>query len=119
MKNRKLIFLDINNVVYTDDKINDEAMKAFGGMREVAEIINTDDGSDLLMPTFDDTANEGKITAENTDVGTDDVAFGQTSMGAFMYTSGVYLLPVQLLQDSKYRAHIYRDEGPYRGSKKA
>lgn len=28
MKNRKLIFLDINNVVYTDDKINNEAMKA-------------------------------------------------------------------------------------------
>lgn len=80
----------------------DEAMKAFGGMREVAEIINTDDGSDLLMPTFDDTANTASITDENTDVGTDDVAFGQTSMGAFMYTSGVYLIPIQLLQDSKF-----------------
>lgn len=79
----------------------DEAMKAYGGMREVATIMQTETGSDLLLPTFDDTANTGKITAENADVGTDDLAFGQTSIGAFMYTSGVYLVPLQLLQDSK------------------
>lgn len=78
----------------------DEALKAFGGMRDVAEIINTSNGSDLLFPTFDDTANEADITAENTDIGTDNLAFGQTTIGAHMYTSGVYLVPVQLLQDS-------------------
>lgn len=79
-----------------------ETKKAFGGVRSVAEIIDTDTGQDLPWPTNDDTANMGAILAENTQVTEQDVTMGQKTLHAFMYTSKLVRVSLQLLQDSGF-----------------
>lgn len=78
------------------------AMRAYGGMREVATIISTDSGADMPMPTNNDTGNSGSIIAENTAQSTVDVTFGQIILRAFMYTSGIVPVSYQLLQDTAF-----------------
>lgn len=79
-----------------------EAMRQFGGMLQVAEIINTDDGANLQWPTNDDTANVGSILAENTQVTEQDVTLGTNALDAFMYTSRLVRTSLQLIQDSAF-----------------
>ena len=79
-----------------------DAQKAFGGMLNAATIIDTSTGASLPMPTANDTNNEGAILAENTQVSTQDVTFGQTSLNAWTYTSKLVLVSNQLLQDSAF-----------------
>lgn len=79
----------------------DEALKAYGGMLEVAEILDTGTGATLPYPTENDTANKGAIIGENTQITTvTDLAFGNINLAAFMYTSNIVLVPFQLMQDS-------------------
>lgn len=78
------------------------AMLAFGGMRQVAEIIRTDGGNPLPWPTVDDTGNEGSIIAENTQVAEQDVALGQMILDAFKFTSKLVRVPVELLEDASF-----------------
>lgn len=77
-----------------------ETMKAFGGMRQVANVISTDTGATLPWPSNNDTANLGAILDENTQQSELDVAFTTNSLGAFMYVSGIVRVSYQLLQDS-------------------
>lgn len=81
-----------------------ETMKTFGGMLQAAEILNTDDGANLQWPTNDDTANVGAILAENTQVVEQDVTLGTASLDAYMYTSKLVRVSLQLLQDSAFDA---------------
>ncbi len=78
----------------------EKVMKEFGGMRSVATILPTATGGTLLMPTTDDTSNKGAILGENTQVSEQDVTFGQVSLDAYMYTSKLVRVSLQLLQDS-------------------
>lgn len=82
----------------------DVALKAFGGMRASgAEIITTDNGQPLLLPSATDVANVGFIVSENTSISTaTPPTFGQVSLPVYMYSSGIALISVQLLQDSAY-----------------
>lgn len=80
----------------------EEAMLAFGGMRAVSTVIGSDTGATLPMPTENDTANEGVILGENTQVAPQDMAFGVTNLGAFMYSSKIVLVPIQLIQDTAF-----------------
>ena len=82
----------------------DKALKAFGGMLELGRTWTTGSGNPVDWPTFDDTASEGYILGENTDAttGSTDVAFGQKTLGAYTYTSGVIKISNQLLQDSAF-----------------
>lgn len=78
-----------------------ETMKYYGGVMESgAEVINTDSGNTIPWPTADDTGNVGAILAENAQITTQDVAFGQADLGAYMYTSRLILVSLQLLQDT-------------------
>jgi HK97 family phage major capsid protein len=79
-----------------------EALKAYGGILGLAEVLNTTSGNDLRWPTNDDTANVGAIVGENTQVGEQDFTFGNTALGAYMYTSKIVRLSFQLLQDSAF-----------------
>jgi HK97 family phage major capsid protein len=79
-----------------------ETMKAFGGVRQVAEVITTDTGATLPWPTNDDTANVGAILSENTQVTEQDVLLGQANLDAYMYTSKLIRVSLQLLQDSAF-----------------
>lgn len=76
------------------------AMKAFGGMRNVARVIPTSSGNDLPMPSMNDTSNMGELVGESAAVGNQDVAFGQIIMKAYKYSSKTVLIPIELLQDS-------------------
>lgn len=79
-----------------------EAQKAFGSVRDAAEVIETDNGASLPWPTVDDTANVGAILAENTQVTEQDVVFGTAALDAYMYTSKLVRVSLQLAQDSGF-----------------
>lgn len=77
-----------------------ETMEAFGGVRRLAEIVATDTGQTMPWPTNDDTANEGDIAAENTEVTELDLTFGERELGAYMYTSRIVKVSFQLMEDA-------------------
>jgi HK97 family phage major capsid protein len=79
-----------------------EQMNFIAAMRQLAEVITTDSGANLPWPTVDDTANEGAILAENSQVTEQDVTFGTNSLDAYMYTSKLVRVSFQLLQDSGF-----------------
>lgn len=77
-----------------------EALKAYGGMREVANVIQTSQGNPMSFPTSDGTAEEGEIVAENTAATDFDVGFGTKPLPVYKYSSKVVTIPFELLQDS-------------------
>lgn len=77
-----------------------EKLKAFGGMREVAEIITTDSGGALNFPTSDGTGEEGEIVGENVPVTGQDIVFGTAPLATFKYSSKKIALPLELIMDS-------------------
>lgn len=79
-----------------------EAIKTFGGVRNVAFELNTAAGNQLMIPTANNTAQVGAILAENAAATTSDPTFGQTSLTAYKYTSNIILVPIELLQDSAF-----------------
>lgn len=79
-----------------------EALKAFGGILQYADIITTDTGNPLSWPTADDTGNIGAILGENTQIAEQDFTFGQATLGAYTYTSKLVRVSWQLLQDSAF-----------------
>lgn len=77
-----------------------DAMKAYGGMRDVAEIITTEGGNSLSWPTSDGTAEVGEIVAENGAATGADITFGTAAVNPYMYSSKKIALPWQLISDS-------------------
>lgn len=75
-------------------------LKAYGGMREVAEIITTDSGNPLSFPTNDGTGEVGEIVGENVAAGSGETAFGTLPLNVFKYSSKKIALPIELVQDS-------------------
>jgi HK97 family phage major capsid protein len=80
----------------------ERAMLAFGGMRQVSQVIRTDTGSDMPWPTANDTTNKGHIVGENVAVAQTPVSTGAMRLGAYKYTSDELLVPVELLDDSAF-----------------
>ncbi|MFJ4712716.1 phage major capsid protein [Streptomyces sp. NPDC088785] len=79
-----------------------EAQKFYSSMRDVAEVITTESGATLPWPTNDDTANVGAILAENTQVTEQDITFGTKDVDAYVYTSKLVRVSLQLLNDSAF-----------------
>lgn len=77
-----------------------DALKAYGGMRELAEILTTDGGNALGFPTSDGTAETGEIVAENGPASSGDITFGTAAVNPYMYSSKKIALPWQLISDS-------------------
>lgn len=77
-----------------------DALKAFGGMREVAQVITTAGGNALNWPTSDGTAEVGEIVAENAAATGADITFGTVAVNPHKYSSKKIALPVELIQDS-------------------
>lgn len=80
------------------------SMAAFGPMLDpgITRQINTTSGNPLPWPTMDDTSNKGALLTENTQDGEQDVTFGQKQLDAYMYTSKIVRVSLQLLQDSAF-----------------
>lgn len=77
-----------------------DALKAFGGMREVADIIETDSGNDWNYPASDGTAEEGEIVGQNAPATGADISFSQVPLVVYKYSSKKIALPWELIQDS-------------------
>lgn len=77
-----------------------ETMKQFGGVMEVANVLQTDSGNKLPWPTNDDTANVGEQIGENTPVTDLDLVFGSRELDAFIFSSKMVKVPWALLQDT-------------------
>ncbi len=77
-----------------------DSLKAFGGMRSVATIINTANGQSLNFPTSDGTSEVGAIVAENAAASTGEITFGTVAVNPYKYSSNKIALPWELIQDS-------------------
>ncbi len=77
-----------------------ETMKYFGGVLQVAELVNTSSGNPLPWPTNDDTGNVGEILEEGSAVTEQDVAFGQKALGAYTASSKMIRVSNLLLVDT-------------------
>lgn len=77
-----------------------DALKEFGGMREVATAMPTDSGAPMNWPTSDGTAEEGEIVGENAAATTGDITFNSVAVNPFKYSSRKIALPIELIQDS-------------------
>lgn len=77
-----------------------DAMKAYGGMREVAQVISTDNGQNLSYPTSDGTAEVGEIVGQNSGATLGELTFGTVALNVFYYSSKKIALPYELVQDS-------------------
>ena len=78
----------------------EEAMRAYGGMLEVSNVIRTTSGALMNFPTTDATAEEGEIVGQNQGATDGDTTFGNTTLGVFRYSSKKIALPWELVQDS-------------------
>lgn len=76
------------------------AMKAFGGMRQVATRIQTGSGASMNFPATDPTAEEGEIVGQNGAVSGLDTVFSNLALAVFKYSSKKIALPFELVQDS-------------------
>lgn len=77
-----------------------ERMKAFGGVRQVANTLATDHGRDIEYPTTDATSETGEIIAENVTATEADATFGVLTLKAYKYSSKFIAVPFELLQDT-------------------
>lgn len=77
-----------------------EALKAYGGMREVANVVRTAQGNPINWPTSDGTSEVGELIAQNTTATDADATFGVKTIGAYKFSSKIVTVPIELLQDS-------------------
>jgi len=83
----------------------DKQMAIWGPMWDASIVreLTTATGNVLPWPTVNDTANTGRIKAENASVdddGTDDVVFAEKTLNAYIYDTGMIRVPLELLTDS-------------------
>lgn len=84
-----------------------EAMKAFGGVRSVATIIQTGTGAQMNFPTADATSEEGEIVGQNVGAGLGETSFGNIAMDVYKYSSKKIAVPFELVQDSMFDIEGY------------
>jgi HK97 family phage major capsid protein len=77
-----------------------DALKAYGGMRAVADVIQTTGFGDLNYPTSDGTSETGEQIAQNTTANALDPSFGVVTISPYKYSSKIVAVPFELLQDS-------------------
>lgn len=105
------------------------AMKAFGGTAEDFEPIETESGQPMQWAVVDPTTTVGQLVGsatttggnsqtpgsgsgsaganENFGVGDLDYLFGTATLGAYMYTSGVQKISIQLANDSAFNIDAF------------
>ncbi|HHT0431645.1 TPA: phage major capsid protein [Raoultella ornithinolytica] len=84
-----------------------DAMKAYGGIASVAQILNTSNGQDITWSTSDGTSEEGELLAENSAASEGDVNFGTAVLGAKKLSSKIIRVSNELLQDSGVDIEAY------------
>ncbi len=77
-----------------------DALKAYGGMRAVSTVIQTEQGNPINYPTSDGTSESGELIAENTTATSADPTFGTVALTTYKFSSKVVAVPFELLQDA-------------------
>lgn len=94
--------------LYLDELI--VALKAYNPVMEVARIIQTNTGGEFMIDTANDTANKAVLIAEETAASDTAWAVGQTSLKAYKYTSNIFKLSAELVEDSSYDAVAFTED---------
>ena len=86
----------------------EKAIKPYASVLDACTIFDTASGNDLPWPTVDDTSNKGHLLTINTQDTVYNVTYGQVIFYAYMFTSYIVKVPLQLLQDSAfpYESHV-------------
>lgn len=87
-----------------------KAMKAYGGLRSVAWVMQTGTGATMNFPGTDATSEEGEILGENEQASDGDTTFMNVRIGSFKYSSKTIALPFELIQDSMFDLESYMNE---------
>lgn len=77
-----------------------DALKAYGGMRAVADVIKTSGGQDMNFPTSDGTTEVGELIAQNVTATAADPVFGSITLATYKFSSKIIAIPFELLQDT-------------------
>lgn len=77
-----------------------DALKAFGGMREVSTVIQTSGVGDMNFPTSDGTSETGELIGQNTTATAADPTFGVVTIATYKFSSKIVAAPFELLQDT-------------------
>jgi HK97 family phage major capsid protein len=85
----------------------EEALKYYGDMLNVAEIMDTATGQPLPYPTDNDTTVVGEIVGEGKQVSTADVNIGHIVFGAYKFSTKMIKVSLELLQDSAFDIESY------------
>ena len=88
-----------------------ENMLAFGGVRQVATVIKTDDGNSFIMPTIDDTANSSTLVTEaGSSASSVDPGLGSLTLGAYTYRTNMKISR-EMLQDASFNVEQWINRG--------
>lgn len=77
-----------------------DKMKAYGGLANIANVINTSHGRDMDWATSDGTSEMGELVGQNTAASEGDVTFGTVALGAKKLSSKIIRVSNELLTDS-------------------
>jgi HK97 family phage major capsid protein len=98
-------------------------IKGYGWMRQVARQTTTATGAALSYPTSDGTRETGELLTQNQVASNLDPSFGSVPIPTFRFSSKVFTVPWELLQDSgvdivgvimqRMRDRIGRSQNPY------
>ena len=77
-----------------------ESLNAYGGIAEVCQLLNTDNGAPIAWAVSDGAEEEGELIGENQAASEKDVEFGMGSLGSFTISSKIIRVSEQLLQDA-------------------
>jgi HK97 family phage major capsid protein len=84
------------------------ALKQFGGLLNVAKIVETSTGNPMPWPTVDPTGIVGNyVGAQGTQLGFQDYVLGQGMMNAWTITSNVALASVEAINDSAFDVETF------------
>lgn len=79
------------------------ALKALGGMLGAVDLMHTDSGAVLPMPSLNDTAASGELISENAQATADSsTPFGVVNMNAYLYSSKVLPVSINFLLDTAF-----------------
>lgn len=85
----------------------EEAQKLFGGIRNVATIIQSGTGATMNFPTADATSEIGEIVGQNGAVSLGETSVGNISLDVYKYSSKKIAVPFELIQDSMFDIEGY------------
>src|SRR5579859_3994835 len=80
----------------------EEALKYYGNMLGISQIMDTASGNPLPYPTSNDTTVVGEIVGEGVQVTDADVTIGHIIFGAFKFSTKMVKCSIELMQDSAF-----------------